>query len=109
MKLTSMKCVLCEGGVKPFSRKKALGFLKQVKGWGLVNNGKAIEKEIVFKDFKIALGFVNAVGGLAEKERHHPDILLYRYKHVRVSSCTHAVGGLSVNDFILAAKIDLIK
>ena len=101
-----MKCEACEGGVKPFSRKKAAGFLKRVNNWKLINKGKGIEKEFFFKDFKTALGFVNAVGALAEREGHHPDILLYRYKRVRVSTYTHAISGLSINDFILAAKID---
>ena len=118
MKLASMKCEACEGGTKPFDRKRAAGFLRQVKGWKLQTSSgflgapattKRIEKEFLFKNFLDAVKFVNKVAKLAESEGHHPDILLYKYKHLRISIYTHSIGGLSVNDFILAAKIDVSK
>ena len=103
--LSSKHCVPCEGGVRPFDQKTALIYLRRVRGWRLVG-GKSIEKEFTFSDFSGAIGFVNRVAPLAEKEGHHPDILLYDYKRVRLTISTHAIGGLSENDFILAAKID---
>ena len=104
MQLSEKKCVRCEGRVKPFTRQEAQKYLKRVKNWTLTNN--EIEKEFVFKDFKQALNFINKVGDIAESEGHHPDINLHSYKKVNIILSTHAIKGLSENDFILAAKID---
>ena len=79
--------------------------LKAVPEWKL--NEKKIERKIVFKNFVLALEFVNDVGRLAETEQHHPDISIH-YNQVTFSSWTHTVGGLSTNDFVLAAKIDAL-
>lgn len=106
MQLSEKNCVPCEGGVKPFTRQEAKRYLKQVNGWFIVR--KEIEKEFKFKDFKEALGFINKVGDIAEEEDHHPDIYLHSYKRVKITLSTHAIKGLSENDFILAAKIDKI-
>lgn len=81
-------------------------YLAEVDGWD--RNGDVIQKDFLFQNFKEALTFINKVGEIAEMEGHHPDILLHEYKHVRISLSTHAIGGLSDNDFILAAKIDAI-
>ncbi|MBI1978832.1 MAG: 4a-hydroxytetrahydrobiopterin dehydratase [Candidatus Aenigmarchaeota archaeon] len=106
MQLSEKNCVPCEGGVKPFTRQEAKRYLKQVNGWFIIR--KEIEKEFKFKDFKEALGFINKVGDIAEEEDHHPDIYLHSYKRVKITLSTHAIKGLSENDFILAAKIDKI-
>ncbi len=103
--LAKMKCVSCEGGVPPLTEKQITPYLKQTKKWEVVNN-KMIEKNFIFKNFKEAMKFINKVGDIAEKEGHHPNILLHDYKKVRIVLTTHAIKGLSVNDFIVAYKID---
>lgn len=106
-KLSQKKCVPCEGGtptLKPEEIKQLLAQLKE--GWSAFNNIKIL-KNFTFKDFKEAMNFVNKVADLAEKEGHHPDILI-SYNKVDITIWTHAIGGLSENDFILAAKIDNI-
>ncbi len=104
--LTEQKCVACEGGVTPFDKEEALVLLRQIPGWEVSEDGKTISKKYIFKDFKEALGFVNKVGLLAESEGHHPDIHMTDYKNVCIDLSTHAINGLSNNDFIMAAKID---
>ncbi|MDP3785320.1 MAG: 4a-hydroxytetrahydrobiopterin dehydratase [bacterium] len=104
MDLLSKKCVPCEGGVKPFGPAEIKNYIKEVPGW-LVFNFKKLDKEFKFKYFKEAMEFVNKVAALAEAEGHHPDIAI-SYNKVRLGLTTHAIGGLSENDFILAAKID---
>ncbi|MBI2125312.1 4a-hydroxytetrahydrobiopterin dehydratase [Candidatus Woesearchaeota archaeon] len=106
MKLEQKTCKPCEGGVKPLSGKTLELYLQEIKGWKVIYNH--IEKEFKFKDFKTALDFFNKVGQLAEKEGHHPDIYL-SWGKVKITLWTHAIDGLSENDFILAKKIDLIK
>lgn len=104
MDLTQKKCVPCEGGVPPLSCIEAETLLMQVPGWLLAADTKRISREFKFSDFKSALAFTNQVGGIAEAEGHHPDIFL-AYGRVHIDIWTHAVNGLSENDFILAAKI----
>lgn len=89
------------------ARGEADSFLKQVPEWKLVGN--KIERGFKFKNFIQAMKFVNNVADLVEQEGHHPDILVYSWNHVKLTTYTHAIGGLSENDFILAAKIDKIK
>jgi 4a-hydroxytetrahydrobiopterin dehydratase len=79
--------------------------LVQIPGWAI--RGKSIEREFQFKDFKGSIAFVNKVADLAERQNHHPDICIY-YNKVKLVLSTHKIGGLSRNDFILAAKIDLL-
>jgi len=106
--IKSKKCVPCEGGVKPLTADEYGAFLRsELKEWS-VKEEKVLEKEFKFKNFKQALAFVNKVGVLAQEEGHHPDIYLHDWNKVKLSLSTHAIGGLSENDFILAAKIDLI-
>lgn len=100
------KCVPCEGGIPPLTRTEAGELLKETSGWRLAASGLAISRIFEFKDFKEAMAFANQVGNLAENEGHHPDIRVFSYKNVELSLSTHAVGGLSENDFILAAKIN---
>lgn len=105
-KLTQQKCEACEGGVIPLSKIEADILLKQIPEWEVSSDVKTISRSYTFKDFNEALAFVNTVGALAESEGHHPDIHLTDYKNVRIDLSTHAIDGLSNNDFILAAKID---
>ncbi len=103
--LADKKCVPCEGGVPPLTQAQWQGMLAEIPSWE-VRDGIVLIREFTFKNFSTALAFVNRLGGLAEKEGHHPDIFLHDWNQVRVSCSTHAIGGLSENDFILAAKID---
>jgi 4a-hydroxytetrahydrobiopterin dehydratase len=107
MELKEKRCVPCEGGMAPMPRSIAEGLLAQLKGWALDGDAKAISREFSFDSYWAGLGFVNAVAWMAQKEKHHPDLLLL-YKKVRVLYSTHAVGGLSENDFICAAKADAL-
>ncbi|PIN74197.1 4a-hydroxytetrahydrobiopterin dehydratase [Candidatus Woesearchaeota archaeon CG10_big_fil_rev_8_21_14_0_10_45_16] len=107
MDLTKKKCVACEGGIPPLKGERLKKYQKMVKGWKTVRSHQ-IEKGYKFKDFKTALKFVDKIGSLAEKEGHHPDIFL-AWGKVKVTLWTHAVNGLSENDFIMAAKIDKLS
>ena len=103
--LAQKKCVACEGGTKPLNRTEAEVLLKQLKEWRLSGDARWISKEFKFKDFAEALSLANRVGEIAEAEGHHPDLQLSWGKLV-VELTTHAIDGLSENDFIIAAKID---
>ena len=103
--LTNKKCLPCEGGVQPLEKDQITEMLRQVSDkWGVVDQHH-LEATFEFKDFVQALEFTNQVGRLAEEEEHHPDIHL-SWGRVSVTIWTHAIDGLSENDFILAAKID---
>jgi 4a-hydroxytetrahydrobiopterin dehydratase len=104
--LANKKCVPCEEGGKALSKDEAEKLLHEIKGWTLSANHKNISKNLHFKDFKSALGFVNEVGDVAEFEGHHPDMNIHNWNQVTITLSTHAVKGLSKNDFIMAAKID---
>ena len=108
MDLGSKKCIPCEGGVEPFGRDKIDEYMKVVTGWQVAADNKSISKFYKCKDFKTALAFVDKIGALAEDEGHHPDIIL-KWGSVAIELSTHAIKGLSENDFILAAKIELLK
>ena len=103
--LSDKKCVACEGGMPPLMNEQISAFSAQVDGWQVSKDEKSISKQFRFNDFKQALAFVDKIGALAEEEGHHPDLNLFSYKNVLVTLSTHAIGGLSENDFILAAKI----
>ncbi|MBI3341769.1 4a-hydroxytetrahydrobiopterin dehydratase [Candidatus Curtissbacteria bacterium] len=105
MNQTSQKCVPCEGGTKPMTTEEMKPYLEEVQNWQTKDDNKKIERKFKFKDFKEALEFVNRIGEIAEQEGHHPDVQL-GWGRVEVELSTHAIGGLSVNDFILAAKIN---
>jgi 4a-hydroxytetrahydrobiopterin dehydratase len=104
--LTSRHCLPCEGGVPPVTGADLQDHLQAVPAWKLAADGKAIRREWRVKDFATALDFFNRVGQIAEAEDHHPDLHLTGYRNVAIELSTHAIGGLSENDFILAAKID---
>lgn len=103
--LTKKICVACEGGEPTLTPEEVQKYLPQVPGWEVLED-KKLRREFTFKDFKEAMAFVNKVADLAEQEGHHPDILIYGWNHMRIETSTHAIGGLSENDFILAAKIN---
>ena len=107
--LAKQKCIPCEGGIDPLTRQEFSPYLEQVSEWAVIDNDTKIEREFAFKDFKGALAFVNAVGAIAEEEGHHPNLFLHSWNKVKITLYTHAISGLSENDFILAAKIDTIK
>jgi 4a-hydroxytetrahydrobiopterin dehydratase len=104
--LTKQKCVPCEGNAMPLNQIEAEVMLKNIEDWVLAFDSKSISRKFIFSDFKRALAFVNKVGEIAEVEQHHPDIHLVDYKFVEVVLSTHAIDGLSQNDFIVAAKIN---
>lgn len=108
MNLLNKKCKACEGYESPFKLKEIMEYLEQIKNWNLSEDGKEIEKEFQFDNFKEAIDFINKIAEIAESEGHHPDIFLYNYKNVKVTLSTHKIKGLSENDFIMAAKIDCI-
>ncbi|MDE1856512.1 MAG: 4a-hydroxytetrahydrobiopterin dehydratase [Candidatus Micrarchaeota archaeon] len=105
MDLLRKRCVPCEGGMPPMKLADAKRYLKQTGGWKL-QGSKIIRRDLKFKDFSEAMKFVGKVAGLAEKEGHHPDIYVHSWNQVRLTLSTHAIKGLSENDFILAAKIN---
>ncbi len=104
--LLSKKCVPCEGGVPRLTAVEAEAQLAKLPGWTITHHGERIRKEWVVKNFMAGLRFFQAVAEVAESEGHHPDLHLVGYRNVAIEIWTHAIGGLSVNDFILAAKID---
>jgi 4a-hydroxytetrahydrobiopterin dehydratase len=104
--LAQRKCRPCEGGIAPLTRTDAESMLTALSGWHLTPNGKAIRREWRVKDFLTAIDFFQHLATLAEEEGHHPDLHLTGYRQVAVELTTHAIGGLSENDLILAAKIN---
>ncbi len=104
--LVAKKCVPCEGGVEPATSDETNEQLKQLPGWYVTHDGQRIRKDWTVKDFMAAMDFFNAVAKVAEDDGHHPDLHVAGYRNVSVELWTHAIGGLSENDFILAAKID---
>lgn len=103
--LENKKCVPCEGGTPRLRPKDYQPFLATLHGWN-VRDEKSLQKSMTFKNFAEALSFLNRVSALAEDEGHHPDLNLHGWNKLDITLSTHAIGGLSENDFILAAKID---
>jgi 4a-hydroxytetrahydrobiopterin dehydratase len=103
--LSQRACKPCEGGVSPLPESAAKALLQDVKGWELVG-GQAIRKTVTCKNFLDAVALIQRIAPIAESEDHHPDLHLTGYRKLTIELSTHAIGGLSENDFILAAKID---
>ena len=104
--LATRRCVPCEGGVPSLDAAAAEGLRAQVPAWSLVAEPPMrLHRRLTFRDFRAAMAFVDAMAELAEAEGHHPDFAVH-YNRVDVEIWTHAVQGLTENDFILAAKID---
>jgi 4a-hydroxytetrahydrobiopterin dehydratase len=108
MELCHKKCVPCEGGVPALGPEATERLLSQLEGWNLQPSGIELHKRFQFATFAETMAFVNRMAQLAEAEGHHPDFCV-RYSVLDVSLSTHAIGGLSENDFIVAAKIDQLK
>lgn len=108
--LSFKRCVPCEGRVSPYSEQHARDQLALLQGWTLSSDGGCLRISRFWrvKNFRVALEFLKEIGELSEKEAHHPDLHLTAYRNVRIDISTHAICGLSENDFILAAKINLI-
>ncbi len=105
--LTAKHCKPCEGGVSPMSKVEAQRLLEQVPSWTLSDDGKSVHREFKFKNFHRTMEFVNALAWIAHQEDHHPDLEV-GYNRCAVRYSTHAIGGLSENDFICAAKVDAL-
>ncbi len=106
--LQAKRCVPCEGGAAKYSLAEAQAQLRWLAGWQLSADGQRIRKQWQVRNFMAGIDFFRRVAEVAEAENHHPDLHLERYRDVVVEICTHAIGGLSENDFILAAKIDTL-
>jgi 4a-hydroxytetrahydrobiopterin dehydratase len=108
--LLNKKCVPCEGGILPFDISEIHKYQKKVDGWDIKKGKKKnyfLTKKFKFKNFNISQRFIKKVGKISEKENHHPDIC-FGWGYATIIISTHAINGLSKNDFILAAKIDNI-
>ena len=107
--LINKKCTSCEGGSIPFDISEIHKYQKKVDGWEILEEKKIflLHKQFNFKNFKESQRFINKVGEISESEGHHPDIS-FGWGYANIQITTHAIEGLSENDFILAAKIDQI-
>ena len=103
--LAKRKCKPCEGGVAPYTADQAKELLGQLKGW-ILEDGKLV-KLYAFRNYHETMAFVNALAWISHREDHHPDLQV-GYNKCRVEYSTHAIGGLSENDFICAAKADAL-
>ncbi|HEX7042308.1 MAG TPA: 4a-hydroxytetrahydrobiopterin dehydratase [Patescibacteria group bacterium] len=104
--LTQKHCVPCEGGTPPLTNEEEDKLMSQINDWILIRDGNhKLRKQFKFQNFLEAVSFVNKIAKVAESEGHHPDIYIF-YNKVQIDLFTHAVGGLSENDFIMAAKIN---
>jgi len=104
--LAKRKCKPCEGGVAPYTAQQAGELLKSLKGW-IIEDGKLV-KAYAFKNYYQTMAFVNTLAWTSHREDHHPDLQV-GYNKCRVEYSTHAIGGLSENDFICAAKCDALS
>lgn len=106
--LTSKKCVPCEGGIEACSVEHSQKQLALLPNWGLSIDRKWIHRKLIFKNFLQAVACINKIADLAESEAHHPDLHLTGYRNLEIALSTHAIDGLSENDFILASKVDAL-
>jgi len=106
--LISKKCVPCEGGVPPFTPFQINEYKKEISPeWEVIEDNHKLSRKFKFDDFLTAMDFVNKVADIAEEEQHHPNIEIF-YNIVKLTLWTHAIAGLSENDFIIAAKVDAL-
>jgi len=106
--LISKKCLPCEGGVDACTLEFSKAQIQLLPTWTIVDSEKSIARSVRFKNFVETIACLNQIGELAEVESHHPDLHLTGYRNLKIVLTTHAIGGLSENDFILAAKIDSV-
>jgi 4a-hydroxytetrahydrobiopterin dehydratase len=108
--LTNKKCVPCEGNIaKALTIAEISGRLGELPGWSMVSDGKSIERAFTLKNFVACVDLINKIKDIAEDEMHHPDLHLTGYKNLKVALYTHALGGVTENDLIVAAKINQLK
>jgi 4a-hydroxytetrahydrobiopterin dehydratase len=106
--LKEQSCKPCEGGIAPHTVSESKELMKQLDAaWTLSGDGKALHREFKFKNFYRTMSFVNAVAHIANSEDHHPDLVV-GYNYCNMTFTTHAIKGLSANDFICAAKVDAL-
>lgn len=103
--LHTIRCVACEGGVPPLTKDEIANLQSQIKHWEVSEEGKFILRRFKFKNFYKTMAFVNAVAWISNIENHHPDMEV-GYNYCNIKYMTHAINGLSKNDFICAAKVD---
>ncbi|MDX1902451.1 MAG: 4a-hydroxytetrahydrobiopterin dehydratase [Gammaproteobacteria bacterium] len=106
--LENKHCVPCEGGVEPLSLFTARELLKDIPEWEISTDGKKISRRFSFRNFYVTMGFVNAISWMANQENHHPDLEV-GFNYCVVHYQTHAINGLSENDFICAAKVNQLE
>lgn len=106
--LARESCAPCEGGVPPIPPERAAAMVESIPGWVLAGDGTRLRRTWVARNFQAGIDFFDKIAAVAEREGHHPDLHLEGYRNVAVELRTHAIGGLSENDFILAAKISEI-
>ena len=106
MELTKKKCVPCEGIGRVLTFAEIQSHLNELPGWILNQDGKNIERSYTLKNFVACVNFINKIKDIAEDEMHHPDLHLTGYKNLKVVLYTHALGGVTENDLIVAAKIN---
>jgi 4a-hydroxytetrahydrobiopterin dehydratase len=106
--LHTIRCVACEGGVPPLTAAEIKDYLKKVKNWEVNSDSKMISQRYTFKNFYKTMAFVNAVAWISNVENHHPDMEV-GYNYCVIKYMTHAINGLSKNDFICAAKVDQLE
>ncbi len=104
--LAQKKCQPCEGIGSPINKDQAVKHLKEVENWQIDSSGKSIYREYTTKNFITAINFIQKAAQIAEAQNHHPNIHLTGYRKLRIDLSTHAIGGLSENDFIVAAKLN---
>lgn len=105
--LAERKCVPCEKGAKPLPAQRAKELLREISGWK-IEQDRLLWRELVLKDFAEAVRLIQEIARIAEAEDHHPDLHLTAYRRLAIELTTHSVGGLTENDFVLAAKIEAL-
>lgn len=106
--LKTIRCVGCEGGIPALTAEEIKQLLPEIKGWKVSSDNKKIERRFSFKNFYKTMAFANAIAWIANQENHHPDLEV-GYNYCLVKYNTHAVDGLTKNDFICAAKVDALE
>ena len=107
--LTNKKCMPCEGIGRAYTLQEIQSQLGEIPGWVLAPDGKSIERAFSLKNFVACVNFINKIKDLAEDQMHHPDLHLTGYKNLKVVLYTHALGGVTENDLIVAAKINQLN
>ena len=105
-RLIDQKCRPCEGIGGAYTIEEIRSQMGEILGWQIASDGKSIERSFVLKNFVVCVNYINKIKDIAEDEMHHPDLHLTGFKNLKVVLYTHALGGVTENDLILAAKIN---